>query len=820
MHLTATSSGTLRRWAGVTLSAAIASSTLLATGVLATPAAQADTVTYPWSKITGTGNYIDDSYHVGADNVFENVTTDRLLDVLASDGDYYIFFGGPEHAASQALLPVVNDAAKASAGVKKIYHFDPYLDGYQLDSTLANGGADVTGGTSTNFKTLDGKAQPAKISDVWKLITNLLPASTTASDGALENYAGNTALLLDVNTTDRKHVDTGKTVTKLAEVKDADAAAFASDTGDVKTTTRAALGTAFTGKTADERTELEFFSRLYNASASYIETSAAASVNRIGSAVTIFNPADYPNPGDFKLKSIDLKELYNLLNSPGEVPILFAGQGCHNTQAIIGSVAKRAKELNIPVVYVVDFALDSNVKFGTGDTIDTASAASATGGLWVRASGTPSTATPYQYGYSYLYGKLAEYLGPNWVTENSSKKTSSVSYFPNAVLGETPTVARYSSGADSTTFNPATDKANATRLQVPTLVRYNKDAADPVVGTWLHKDKVAAGAAQTYTEYMLELAWVRQTDLAKASTGGYADGLTRVEFAAEAVASLDNVLKPNTTVQHTLTTTPTPTIGGSVVVGSTLEGYWDTFSQSPTLSFQWLADGTPIPGATSDSYVLTAAEQGKKISFQITASRPTYASATTVSAATAPVAGAAFATAPAPKITGTAKVGKVLTAVSGTWSPQATFAYQWNRNGKAIAKATGLTYKVTAADVDARLTVTATGRATGLADTSLTSAATGVVQGSKFTKTATPKISGTAKVGKTLKAKPGSWKPKSGVKFTYQWFANGTAISNATKSSLKLTAAQKGKKVTVKVTGKKVGYNAVTKAAKATKKVK
>ena len=58
------------------------------------------------------------------------------------------------------------------------------------------------------------------------------------------------------------------------------------------------------------------------------------------------------------------------------------------------------------------------------------------------------------------------------------------------------------------------------------------------------------------------------------------------------------------------------------------------------------------------------------------------------------------------------------------------------------------------------------------------------------------------------------------MKFSYQWFASGTAISGATKSSLKLTAAQKGKKVTVKVTGRKLGYNAVTRVAKATKKVK
>ncbi|HMR72908.1 MAG TPA: hypothetical protein PKD68_02765 [Candidatus Saccharibacteria bacterium] len=88
----------------------------------------------------------------------------------------------------------------------------------------------------------------------------------------------------------------------------------------------------------------------------------------------------------------------------------------------------------------------------------------------------------------------------------------------------------------------------------------------------------------------------------------------------------------------------------------------------------------------------------------------------------------------------------------------------------------------------------------------------------KLTATPTPKISGTVKVGKTLTAKAGTWKP-SGVKLSYQWYRNGKKIDEATKSSYKLVGADKGKKVTVKVTGSKTGYKSVTKTSKATKKV-
>jgi hypothetical protein len=82
-------------------------------------------------------------------------------------------------------------------------------------------------------------------------------------------------------------------------------------------------------------------------------------------------------------------------------------------------------------------------------------------------------------------------------------------------------------------------------------------------------------------------------------------------------------------------------------------------------------------------------------------------------------------------------------------------------------------------------------------------------------KAATPKVSGTAKVGKTLKAKAGAW--TSGTKLSYQWLRNGKAIKKATKASYKLVKADKGKKITVKVTGKKSGYTTVSKVSKALK---
>jgi hypothetical protein len=172
-----------------------------------------------------------------------------------------------------------------------------------------------------------------------------------------------------------------------------------------------------------------------------------------------------------------------------------------------------------------------------------------------------------------------------------------------------------------------------------------------------------------------------------------------------------------------------------------------------------------------------------------------------------------------PSIGGTAKVGKTLTAAKGSWSPSSvTATYQWLRDGKAIKGATAAKYKLVAADAGKKITVKVTASKTSYVGASKTSKAKTVAL-QKLTKTPKPKVSGTAKVGKKLTAKPGAWKPK-GVKLSYQWLRGGKSIKGATTSTYKVVKADVGKKLSVKVTGKKSGYKTVSKtsSAKAAKK--
>ncbi|MET7287776.1 Tat pathway signal protein [Streptomyces sp. NPDC005573] len=159
----------------------------------------------------------------------------------------------------------------------------------------------------------------------------------------------------------------------------------------------------------------------------------------------------------------------------------------------------------------------------------------------------------------------------------------------------------------------------------------------------------------------------------------------------------------------------------------------------------------------------------------------------------------------APRITGTARTGAKVTAAPGSWSATgASYTYQWKAGGTAISGATSASYTVPATLVGKALTVTVTAAESGFTSASATSPAVTVAKGDAPKATRAPVISGTAKVGRTLKTSAGSWSPAA-ASYAYQWYANGKAVTGATKSSLVLKQAQKGKRITVKVTARRAG---------------
>lgn len=170
------------------------------------------------------------------------------------------------------------------------------------------------------------------------------------------------------------------------------------------------------------------------------------------------------------------------------------------------------------------------------------------------------------------------------------------------------------------------------------------------------------------------------------------------------------------------------------------------------------------------------------------------------------------------KISGAAKVGKVLKATSNAskWSPHPTSVkYQWKRNGVEIAGATKSSYKLVAADYKAKITVKVTGSKSGYTSASRTSKSTKAVALGTMSK-GKVKVTGTSKVGKTLTAKTTRW--TKGVTFTYRWYRNGKIIASASAKTYVLAAADRGKRIKVKVTAVKAGYKSTSSTSKATGK--
>jgi hypothetical protein len=287
---------------------------------------------------------------------------------------------------------------------------------------------------------------------------------------------------------------------------------------------------------------------------------------------------------------------------------------------------------------------------------------------------------------------------------------------------------------------------------------------------------------------------------------------TEITVKAGQSTALDTAVMAVKSTLKTLITT-TPTITGTAAVGKKLTAVATSWSPSPTLSYQWNKDGAPIAGATASTYTPVAADLKGKLTVSVTGTKPGYTTVSKTTAATKAVVAGTLTT-KVPTITGTAAVGKKLTAIAGAWSPSPTLSYQWKRNGVAISGATKSTYTAVAADLKAKLTVSVSGSRSGYTTVAKTSVATKAVVAGTFT-TKTPTITGTATVGKKLTAVAGTWSPAPTL--TYQWKRNGVAISGATKPTYTLVKADSKKSITVTVTGKKSGFTTAIRTSTARK---
>ncbi len=203
----------------------------------------------------------------------------------------------------------------------------------------------------------------------------------------------------------------------------------------------------------------------------------------------------------------------------------------------------------------------------------------------------------------------------------------------------------------------------------------------------------------------------------------------------------------------------------------------------------------------------------------------------------------------APTMSGTSKVGEILTADKGKWFGYSapTFTYQWYACTQQVSSATQTvpgtcatinaatqtTFTLTSTHKGKYITVKVTGTSVGTDPVSWLSVSTSTKVLMRATATTKPTLTGTAKVGKTLTANKGTWTGSPAPTFTYQWYACTQQVSSATQTvpgtcatinaatqpTLTLTSVHKGKYITVKVTGASSGTTKTLWLAKTTTKV-
>ncbi|MGZ4437477.1 MAG: CHAP domain-containing protein [Nocardioidaceae bacterium] len=276
-----------------------------------------------------------------------------------------------------------------------------------------------------------------------------------------------------------------------------------------------------------------------------------------------------------------------------------------------------------------------------------------------------------------------------------------------------------------------------------------------------------------------------------------------------------------------LLNTAPPAIAGLAKVGAKLTASAGSWSQTgTTYAYQWRADGTVISSATGPALTVGLAQQDKKITVQVTATKMGYPTTAATSASTAAVLPGVITSTGAPTVTGTAQVGSTLAASAGTWTPTPdTLTYQWTADGVPVAGATAATFAPGPDQVGKALAVTVTAARAGYTSVSTSSQATTAVVRGTFTVTTPPSVSvpvtpaGRPQPGQTLTLDTGSFTPAD-ADVRIQWVRGGVAVPGMTGTSYPVTAADLGQRIKARVILTKPGYDSLWQRTPLTPRVK
>jgi hypothetical protein len=234
------------------------------------------------------------------------------------------------------------------------------------------------------------------------------------------------------------------------------------------------------------------------------------------------------------------------------------------------------------------------------------------------------------------------------------------------------------------------------------------------------------------------------------------------------------------------------------------------------ISYVWQRGSIIIPDAHDADYTLTAADYGQQISVRVVYTRPGFRPSSR---------GASFddglgvrdfsliTSEPTPRITGDLRVGGVASVQTRTYrdartrevvnADQVSSTYQWYRGEAPIPGETAATYNIQAEDLGSALSVQVTATAPDLIPATARSYATSAIgtdaiAGADAAVVLVQPIAPTTDFSTTLGASV-SGLTETGTVTKYQWYRAEAAITGATASSYRLTAADQGKPIRVRV---------------------
>ncbi len=274
-----------------------------------------------------------------------------------------------------------------------------------------------------------------------------------------------------------------------------------------------------------------------------------------------------------------------------------------------------------------------------------------------------------------------------------------------------------------------------------------------------------------------------------------------------------------------LRSTRLPRISGAPRVGEVLTastGTWGPVAAraGATYRYQWRVNGGNVSGATDPTFTVRPAHQGRRISVRVRASSFGYLMGSALSASTAPVEATTLENVTPPAVSGDATVGSTLTASSGEWTAApTTLTYQWLADGAPVDGATTSTLAAGPDLAGKTLSVQVTATRDGYTDASVVSAATSPVAPGSFTRSSTPAVSGTPRLGETLTVDPGSFTPTD-AEVSIRWLRAGVPVEGAAGSTYRLTAADLGSRMVARVRLTKPGYTSLRTRSAPTRRVK